>query len=336
MSALRIGVVGAGSMGRAHVAAIARTQAAKVVAICDTDAGRRDALASEFALPTTRDLESLLQAPVDAVIVATPESAHGDPLLRSLRAGKHVLVEKPLATDVAEAHRLAEAAERAGTVVMVGFNLRYDERHREVRDWLQSAHCGDLVSMYLRRNRPAALFRTYQRVHPGFESTSHDVDLVRWLTGRRVRTVFALHRQRPGDANPFGLWSLMELDDGTVVTTEGAWSIPDGADVSKGDLVEVIGSAGTVHVDVARQTTTFWDDRGVTELDRPVETSTASPYVSIDAEIADFVRCATEGRGSSWASLSDAVHAVEVVDGMIRSARSGRPITLGGPECGSE
>src|SRR5690606_36123126 len=162
---------------------------------------RAAAVARDFGVSTVAgDLTELLDAGIDAVVVATPEALHRDPVVASLDAGKHVLVEKPLTTDVAQAREIAEAARRAGTIVIPGFNLRYDDRHREVKEWIASGRAGTLTSLALRRNRPSALFSTYQRVHPGFESTSHDIDLALWLTGSRIRSVFARQRQRPGEA----------------------------------------------------------------------------------------------------------------------------------------
>lgn len=331
MTALRVGVIGAGSMGRAHAFAVAGTPSAELVAVCDTDLTRAEALCSELGsgIAVSR-LNALLDAGVDAVVIATPEAFHHEPAMAVLAAGKHALIEKPLTTDLAQAREIVAAAKHASTVVIPGFNLRYDERHRELKRWLDDGYAGALTSLYVRRNRPAALFDTYQRVHPGFESTSHDLDLVLWLTGQRVRTVRATQRQRDSELNPFGLWSLLELDDGTVVTTEAVWSIPEATGVMKGDVVEIIGDAGTAHVDVNRGLTSFWDARGVTDLDRPLLTTASRPFVSIDTEIADFVDCALQGRPSQWASLDDALHVVEVVDAMIRSAGSGQPVTLEG------
>lgn len=331
MSAVRIGLLGAGSMGRAHATAIAAAEGAEFVAVHDPDGVRAAAVARDFGVPTVAgDLAELLDAGVDAVVVATPEAMHLDPVVASLDAGKHVLVEKPLTTDAAEAHQIADAAQRAGTVVIPGYNLRYDSRHREIKEWIEAGRAGTLTSLALRRNRSSALFSTYQRVHPGFESTSHDIDLALWFTGSRIRTVFAKQRQRPGDANPFGLWALLELEDGTVVTTEAVWSVPPAVPVPKADLVEVVGERGTAHVDVAGERTVLWDDRGITELHRPLLTTPERPFVSIDAEIADFVACAAANRPSKWASLADAVHAVDVVTAMIRSAQSGAPVAVGG------
>lgn len=326
MTAVRLGIVGAGSMGGAHAVAVRQNADAELVVVCDPDLARaRDVARGALAVS---DLAEFMSVGLDGVIVATPEAAHREVAMTAIAAGLPTLIEKPLATEVDEARDIAAAALDSGVLVIPGFNLRYDRRHRDLREWVASGRPGRLVSVALRRNRPRDLFRIYQRVHPAFESSSHDVDLALWLTGRRVTTAYAAHRQRAGDTQPFGVWALLTLDDGTVVTIEGVWSVPPAVPVVKADLVEVIGEDGTAHVDVARELTTYWDERGVTERHFPVAVTAQSPYVSIDAEIADFVACIVSGRPSDTASLSDAVHAVEVVDAIIRSARTGRPVDV--------
>lgn len=326
MSEIRIGIVGAGSMGRAHAAAVGRCEGATLAAVCDPHPDRRRALADRTSAVAFADLAEMLDAGLDAVVVATPEAHHLAPALASLEAGLHVLVEKPLTTDVTEAHRLAEAAARTGLCVLPGFNLRFSSDHQDVHAWLKSGAAGSITSLSLRRNRPASLFETYQRVHPGHESTSHDIDLMLWLTGGRVRSVFARERHREDEQNPYGVWALMELDDGTVVSTESIWSLPGEAGVPKDDVLEVVGSDGTAHLDVARGTLTYWDGRGVTET--MLGATSAPGFVAIDAEIRQFVAAISSGEPPETASLADAVHVVEVVDAMIRSAAAAAPVLL--------
>ena len=329
MERTRIGVVGVGSMGRTHVATFAAAHDAEVTYLCDPDERRLEEMAREFDVRgTTTELAELLAGDVDAVVVATPERLHLEPTLAALDAGKHVLVEKPFATDVAEARMMAEAAAHSGLVVMPGYGLRYEPRHRLVKDGLASGEGGPVLSLYLRRNRPAALFETYSRIHPAFESSSHDVDLMLWFSGRRARRVYAVHRGREGEPNPFGVWALIELEGGAVATIEGVWSIPSGARIDRGDVVEVIAERGAAHIDIADHGTSFWTEAGRTSPDPVYGPSSLHPSsLAIRHEVEAFLAAVRDGRPLE-VSLEDAVHGVEIVDAMIRSAELCAPVDL--------
>ena len=111
---IKLGIVGAGIWGRNHALALTTHPRGNLAIICDRDEGRARALADTYGCPWTTSLDELAASDVAAVTIATPDYLHMDPTLMMLRAGKHVLVEKPLATSVAEALAMVEAAEQAG------------------------------------------------------------------------------------------------------------------------------------------------------------------------------------------------------------------------------
>ena len=330
MKSVRIGVVGVGSMGRTHVAAFSALPEVTVTSICDADAERLGDVQREFAVGhVTTDLAQLLASDVDAVVVATPEHLHLEPTLAALRAGKHVFVEKPFATDAQEAHRMADAARKEGLLVMPAHLLRYEPRHRMVKDWLDAQDRGELISLYLRRNRPASLFEIYSRVHPAFELTSHDMDLALWYAGRRVERVYAVHRQRPGERNPHGFWAIAEFEGNTVATFEAVWSTVDEVNLEFGDICEVIAERGTAHVNIADPGISFWDSDGQASPDPIYGTSSLDVVpLAVHREVQDFVECVRGVRDDPQVSLEDAVHGIEVIGAMIRSAEQGTPVEL--------
>ena len=327
---VRVGVIGAGSMGRTHVAAFSLHPQAEVVCICEPDADRLREVADEFGVPgRAATIDGLLAHDLEAVVVATPESMHLAPAVDALRSGRHVLVEKPLTTDVPEARELVDAAVASGLVVLPGLNLRYEPRYRQVMDWLTAGERGAIVSMYLRRNRPAPLFEHYQRVHPAYETGSHDVDLVLWYTGSRARRVYAVERRRPDETNPFALWGLIELQNGVVAAIETVWLTPGAAAVDRSDAFELIAERGTAHVDIANNGTVFWQETGRASRDPILDPSSLSPVsLAVRAEVEDFIACVRGERSAPVSSLADALHGVEIVDALIRSAEHGTPVSL--------
>jgi len=124
MQPLRMGLVGAGAFGRNHARKIAGSPRCRLVAVLDADPARAFALAAEFGGAAVADLDELASL-VDAVVVVSPAGTHAASALPLLRAGRHVLVEKPLATTLADADALIEAAAKAGVVLQVGHLERF-------------------------------------------------------------------------------------------------------------------------------------------------------------------------------------------------------------------
>jgi len=119
---MRVGIVGCGLMGRKRALALGED---RLVAVCDADPGRAAALAADAGARAVPDLDALLDAGPEAVVVATSHDALADAACRALSAGAHVLVEKPAGRTVAEVDRIAAAAGPAGRLVKVGFNHRF-------------------------------------------------------------------------------------------------------------------------------------------------------------------------------------------------------------------
>lgn len=123
---VRLAIIGTGGMARTHAKSFQAIRGAKLVAIAEPDIGRRTAFALEFGVPaafaSTREL--LARADFDAVSIVTPDAFHAETSIACLRAGKHVLCEKPLALNHRDALRMVRAARAAGTINMVNFSYR--------------------------------------------------------------------------------------------------------------------------------------------------------------------------------------------------------------------
>ncbi len=329
MKDVRVGIVGVGSMGATHLAAFAATPGVAVTSLCDANQARLEDLARAFAVDHyTTELADMLSQDLDAVVVATPENAHFEPVTAALRSGMHVFVEKPFATVPDEARQMAAEARGAARILMPGHLLRYEPRHLMIKDWIESGEHGPITSLYFRRNRPASLFATYSRVHPAFELSSHDLDLALWFTRRRVRRVYAIHRQSQHEPNPHGFWALIEFEGDAVATFEAVWSTVDEARVEFSDLCEVIAERGTAHLDISRPGLSFWDARGQTSPDSIYGATPAHVPLAVRAEVEDFIECIRGRRPEPQASLDDAVHGVEAIDAMIRSATMAEPVNV--------
>lgn len=143
---VRVGVIGAGRWGINHVRVVAADPGCQLAGVCDPDPGVEAAVRELCAAPLHREASALFDdATVDAVIIAAPAPEHAALTLRALAAGKHVLVEKPLALSLADASRIEEAAAVAGRCLMVGHLMLY---HPVVARLHAILHAGELGKLH--------------------------------------------------------------------------------------------------------------------------------------------------------------------------------------------
>jgi myo-inositol 2-dehydrogenase / D-chiro-inositol 1-dehydrogenase len=246
MTGLRIGVVGAGQMGRYHVERLAGgVPNAEVVAISDVFVEGAKQVAERVGARAYSDGHELIaDDQVDAVLIASPGDTHEELTLACLAADKPVLCEKPLAPTVDACLRVLEAeAAKPRRLVQVGFMRRYDEGFRALKATAEAGRVGRPLLLHCRHRNPD--------VPPGFtsdmmitDSVVHDIDVTRWLLGQEVvaATVF---KARPSSLAPEGLQDpqmvLLETAGGVLVDVESFVTCQFGYDIR----YELVGESGT-------------------------------------------------------------------------------------------
>ncbi|WP_026411846.1 Gfo/Idh/MocA family protein [Actinomadura oligospora] len=245
---MRVGLAGAGRIGAAHAETL-RDLADEVV-IADADAGRAREVAGKLGVEAAGGVDELFSSGLDAMVVATPTSAHAALVIRAVEAGLPVFVEKPLAADLDGTIQTLTALRGSEVPVQIGFQRRFDPGHVAARDAVRSGRLGwvhTVRSMTLDRVPPpdeyiptsGGLFR---------DCSVHDFDAVRFVTGRAVTEVTATGANHgagafaeAGDVDT-GSATLM-LDDGTIAVVSATRYNAAGYDVR----LEVLGSiAGVV------------------------------------------------------------------------------------------
>jgi len=184
----RVGVIGAGYWGSKHVRVLCSLETVGSVVAIDSVDDRLRGLVRSF--PSVRTFSRLRDAlpDLDALVVATPPTTHHLIALEAIAAGKHVLVEKPLATSVVAAQRLVAQAERAGVVLMVGHTFEYNAAVWKLRDLVQSGELGHVYYIDTARLN-LGLYQT--DVNVIWDLAPHDVSIVNLLLGRKPSTVQA-------------------------------------------------------------------------------------------------------------------------------------------------
>ncbi|MFC5471381.1 Gfo/Idh/MocA family protein [Cohnella suwonensis] len=198
MNPIRIGVIGTGSISECHLNAYARNANARIVAICDVNEERARKVAAKYGADKTfTDYHRLLADPdIDAVSICTWNNTHAPISIAALEAGKHVLVEKPLARTVEEALAIERAVRSTGKLLQVGFVRRYDPNVKMLREFADRGEFGELyyakASTIRRLGNPGGWFADVERSGGGplIDIGVHVIDLVWYLMGRpKAKTV---------------------------------------------------------------------------------------------------------------------------------------------------
>ncbi len=184
MSILRIGVIGAGHFGRFHAQKIAASPRAALVGIADPNADRAGMVARELGGVPVLALADLLAA-ADAVVIATPADTHFDLAQHALNAGRHVLIEKPIAANLAQADALAALAHSANRVLQVGHLLRYSAEHDAIAARITRP-------LFIEATRIAPFKPRGTDVSVILDLMIHDLDLVLALVNSDIESVDAM------------------------------------------------------------------------------------------------------------------------------------------------
>src|SRR3954464_15039938 len=181
---VRLGVIGVGIMGSNHARVLADLPGVHVVGIADPGASHRALLAQIVGCAVCDDVHELLELGVDAAVIAAPTHLHHDIALTCIKRGVHVLVEKPIASNVEEGRAIVAAAERAGVTLMVGHVERFNPAVQVIKDAIKGE---DILSIAITRVGPFP--PRMSNVGVVIDLAVHDIDLVRWFTESEITEV---------------------------------------------------------------------------------------------------------------------------------------------------
>jgi UDP-N-acetylglucosamine 3-dehydrogenase len=181
---VRVGVIGVGIMGSNHARVLADLSGVTVVGIADPGASHRALLAQFVGCQVCDSAEQLLDLGIDAAVIAAPTHLHHDIALTCIKRGVHVLVEKPIATNVEEGRAIVAAAERAGVTLMVGHVERFNPAVQALKDAIRGE---DILSISITRVGPFP--PRMSNVGVVIDLAVHDIDLIRWFTDSEITEV---------------------------------------------------------------------------------------------------------------------------------------------------
>jgi len=256
---VKVGVIGLGTMGEQYIRAFRNHTLAEVTAVASRAATRARDIAERYSIATAcEDWHELIGRPdVDAVYVATPDHLHYEPARAALEAGKHVLIEKPITLDVAEADSLIETARRTRLKLQVAFNHRWLSSYYSGRAAIEAGRIGRPLTAYARKNDtifvPTEYIPWAARTTPAWFLSCHDIDLVRWFFGAEPVEARAWGVKQVLAARGIDTWDSIQAQvrfaGGAIATFESAWIYPNTFPAIVESFVEVIGERGHLHFD---------------------------------------------------------------------------------------
>jgi UDP-N-acetylglucosamine 3-dehydrogenase len=333
MDRLRIGVIGLGWFGEIHCETIAGVPNLELAALCTRRPDRLAEQAKKFgAKKTYRDYrEMLADKDIDAVSIVTMWDQHTDPAIAALEAGKHVFLEKPMASTVADCERIIAAAKKAKGILQIGHICRFNPRYRMAKQAIDAGRIGKIVALQSRRNIPAAWTPTIlEKIGPIVGDAIHDTDLMLWFTGDRVASAYAQTVSVRNLKFPDIGQTMYRFKGGATATLETVWCMPEKTPFDIDERMSIIGTEGIIHVQ-----DTF-PNLGIVDAGKLHSPDTTYwPMFdgvrggALRAEFDYFADCALRGKTPEIGRPEDAAAALEATIAAEESARTGKVVHVG-------
>jgi myo-inositol 2-dehydrogenase / D-chiro-inositol 1-dehydrogenase len=249
---LRIGIIGAGRIGRVHAESLAfRIPEAAPSAIADINGDAAQEVAERCGIPrVATDSKEILNDPaIDAVLICSPTETHANLIVGAARAGKHVFCEKPIDHSLSNIDRALQEVKRSGVKLQVGFNRRFDANFLRVHNAILQGEIGTPHLMHIVSRDPGPPPLSYIKTSGGIflDMTIHDFDMARFLVGDEVESIYATGGVRvdpeigkAGDLDTAVI--VLQFKNGVIGTIDNSRKAVYGYD----QRVEILGSKGAI------------------------------------------------------------------------------------------
>lgn len=321
-----------GMMSFAHMHAYSYADSLKklkdveIAGIFDDDAARGKEAAKKYQTTHYAVQEEFLALEMDAVIICSENVRHKEMVLSAAKAGKHILCEKPIATNIEDAQEMIDVCEEYGVILQIAFPVRFSAPILRLKELIDSGELGEIIAFRTtnRGQNPGGWFIEQAQSGGGavLDHTVHMVDIMRWYLGKEITEVNAIvdsyfHGVEIDDA---GLLTL-EFENGVIASHDASWSrfteYPTWGDVT----IEVIGTKQTVKVDAFKEHFRLFSSGSK---------SLSNVFYGNDMDfglIQDFINCIKEQRRPSITG-KDGLKALEVALAAYQSSNTKSNIKL--------
>lgn len=332
MQKLKMALVGAGIIGSVHAQALAESEYIDFVAVVDIQPEAARAMAAQYGVRAYTSLESCLaEEEIDAVDICVNEAYHVAPAVTAARAGKHILMEKPIAQTVKEAEEILTVCRENQVRLMVAHLLHFDPRYAVLLDAVRQGKLGDISSIYVKRcNNLSTPKRIGGKVSFLYYIAVHDIELLCAYAGGRPVKVYA---QFPNKVcSPYGdddgIYAIVNFDNGVVGCIEVEWSYPETTPMPVWSVAKVIGTGGAGIVEAGPSGLTLQVDGAFSYAD-----TLLSPVIGgklhgdLAAEVNHFAKQVLEVQPFE-VDLTTPVDAVRIIEASLASKKTGLPIAI--------
>ena len=329
MKTIGYGIVGTGYFGAELGRIMQEQEGAKIVAVLDPENG--ETIAQELGCAVETDLDALCARPdVDALIVATPNYLHKEPVLTAARHKKHVFCEKPVDHDIDKIIEVKKALQGSKVKYQVGFNRRFDHNFAAVREAVKAGKIGNLNVLKICSRDPAAPPVSYIKVSGGIflDMTIHDFDMVRFLSGDEVESVFAMGGvmvdKAIGEAGDIDTAIItLRLKSGALAVIDNCRRAQYGYD----QRAEAFGELGQVAITNDSASNAVLSNCDGVTAEKPLLFFLERYMQAYVNEITQFIDCIVNDKQVP-VSIEDGLQAVVIGVAAKKSLEEGRPVSL--------
>lgn len=337
MKRVKYGVIGLGWFGQKHCEALAALPNVELHSLCTRNPTRLAELATSFEVQNTyTDYQQMLADPeLEAVSIVTMWNKHLQPTVAALEAGKHVLVEKPLASTVADCQQIVDAAAAADGYFMTGHICRFNPRYVAAWEAIREGRIGKIISMYARRNIPAAVTEgILDKIGPIIGDGVHDTDLMLWYSQDQILSAYAQTVDVRGKKHPDLGWTMYRFASGATGVLENVWCLPDKTAFQIDERMEIIGTEGSIHIHETHPNFSISDKDGWHSPDTTYWPSLHGQRAgALRDELSYFVTAIQRGEPPTVITPQESLEAVRACLAAEKSAASGELVKL---ESGSQ
>lgn len=314
MKKIGVAVIGAGFWGKNHARVFKELDETELIAVCDIDAEKTKNLAKQFSVETYTSVGKMLRrADIEAVTICTWSTSLAKEALKALKAGKHVLVEKPMAANSKQAEKLLKTAEKEGLHLTVGFLMRFIPGIQYIKESIEKRTIGELVCATAKR--VSQWPERIGDVGVVKDLAIHDIDMMRYLFGGDPVAVYAKTGNMKHKKFEDYAHIMLTFEGGKNAFIESNWLTP-----YKTRVLVVTGSEAIAKIDYITQELTIENAKETVQPRLPWQEP-------LKLELRHFVNCIL-GKEKPLVTGMDGFKAIKIAEAALKSSKTGRLVKL--------
>jgi len=332
MKKIKHGVIGLGWFGEKHCETLSALPQVELYSLCTRNTARLAEVGKTFDVERqyTDYVQMLADPELQSVSITTMWDQHTDPTVAALRAGKHVFLEKPMASTIEDCDAIVREANKAEGYFMVGHICRFNPRYATAKQEIAAGKIGKIVSLYARRNLPAFVgAQVLPKIGPIIGDGVHDTDLMLWYTGAKIVSAYAQTVNIRNMKNPDLAWTMYRFDNGAIGVLEDNWCLPDTTAFQIDERMEIVGTEGSIHIHETHPNFSICDKTGWHSPD-----TTYWPLLhgvragALRDELNYFTTCVLHGKRPSIITPEESRLAVQACLAAEKSAATGQIVMV--------